>query len=104
MVETSLQHVTEMTEYQTLVYERKKVVTKLSLLMLAAYYIYILVIAFSPEALAQPVGDGPTTWGIVVGLGLIFFSFIITGIAVHIANTEFEPLLHKLHEKVKEGD
>ena len=104
MVEKKLNDLRNSDEYKTLLETRKKMTKPLAISMLVVYYVYILVIAFAPEVLAKPLGDGPTTMGIAVGLGIILFSFIVTGIAVHAANTELEPLTKKLHEKFGEGE
>jgi uncharacterized membrane protein (DUF485 family) len=63
-------------------------------MILIVYYSFILVIAFSPALFGIPVSDGGiVTWGIVIGLGVILFTFIITGIYVYRANTIFDKLL-----------
>lgn len=103
MIEPTLKKISESDEYKALVETRKKANKPLALAMLLVYYVYILVIAFSPETLATPIGDGPTTLGIVVGLGIILFTFVITGIAVHTANKQLEPLTDALHKKLEEG-
>lgn len=104
MTETIIDKVKDMDEYKILVSERSKMVKKLSLKMLGVYYAYILIIAFSPDLFAHKIGGGVTTVGIVVGLGVIAFSFLITGIAVHASNTKLEPLAEKLHAKISEGE
>jgi uncharacterized membrane protein (DUF485 family) len=92
----------ETTEYQDLIRKRSKSKWSLAFLMLAVYYGFILIIAFAPDFFAQKVGLEHTSLGIVVGLGVILFSFIITGIYVNKANNEFEPLTEKLHKKAEE--
>ncbi len=48
--------------------------------MLVVYYSFILVIAFSPATFAVKLGEGVTTVGIPVGLGVIIIAFVLTGI------------------------
>tara|TARA_Y100001001_G_scaffold142338_1_gene146956 strand:- start:2256 stop:2573 length:318 start_codon:yes stop_codon:yes gene_type:complete len=86
-------------DYQTLIRERSKSKWSLAALMLIVYYGFITVLAFKPELFASPIGDGPTSLGIVTGLGVIVFSFLITGYYVHKANTVFEPLTKKIQEQ-----
>ena len=62
----------------------------LTVLMLLVYYGYIGLIAFDKELLAKPLGAGVTTLGIPIGLGVIVFTVIITGIYVRRANREFD--------------
>ena len=64
----------------------------LTLLMMVVYYGYILLIAFNKEFLAQKTGAGVTSYGIPIGLGVIIFTVVITGIYIRRANTEFDAL------------
>ena len=64
----------------------------LTVLMLVVYYGYIALIAFDKQFLAQPIGAGVTTLGIPIGMGVIIFTIVITGIYVRRANGEFDAL------------
>ena len=64
----------------------------LSILMLVVYYGYIALIAFDKAFLAQPIGAGVTTLGIPLGMGVIIFTIVITGIYVRRANSEYDAL------------
>ena len=64
----------------------------LSVLMLLVYFGYIALIAFNKPFLAQPIGNGVTTLGIPIGMGVIIFTIVITGIYVHRANGEYDNL------------
>lgn len=65
----------------------------LSAIMLLIYYGFIIALAFAPELLGTPVSaNGVMTWGIPVGLGVIFSCFILTGIYVRRANAEFDDM------------
>ena len=64
----------------------------LTALMMAVYYGYIALIAFDKPFLAQPIGAGVTTLGIPIGMGVIVFTIVITGIYVRRANSEFDAL------------
>ena len=66
--------------------------------MLVVYYGFILMIAFDPSLLATKIGDSHTSYGIVVGLGVMFFSFLITCTYVHKANQVLDPLTKKLRD------
>jgi uncharacterized membrane protein (DUF485 family) len=88
-------------KYQHLVKTRSAYGWMLTILMLAVYYGYILVIAFKKEMLAVPLGAGVTTVGIPIGLGVILFTIIITGIYVRRANTEFDAMTAEILKEVK---
>jgi uncharacterized membrane protein (DUF485 family) len=64
----------------------------LAWLMMFVYYGYIALIAFNKPFLAQPIGSGVTTVGIPIGMGVIIFTILITGIYVRRANSEFDDL------------
>ena len=66
--------------------------------MLVVYYGYIGLIAFDKEFLAMPIGAGVTSLGIPIGMGVIVFSVIITGIYVRRANNEFDRLTKEVLE------
>jgi uncharacterized membrane protein (DUF485 family) len=48
-----------------------------------------------------PIGNGVTTVGIPVGLLVIASAFVLTGIYVRRANSEFDPITRQIMEKVK---
>ena len=64
----------------------------LTLLMMVVYYGYIALIAFNKPFLAQPIGAGVTSLGVPIGMGVIIFTVLITGIYVRRANSEFDDL------------
>ena len=69
----------------------------LTALILVVYYGYIALIAFNKAFLAQPLGStGVTTVGIPIGVGVILFTIVITGIYVRRANTEFDALKEQI--------
>ena len=79
-------------KYQELVSKRNSYSWMMTILMLVVYYGYILLVAFNKEFLAQKTGAGVTSYGIPIGLGVILFTVIITGIYIRRANTEFDSL------------
>ena len=64
----------------------------LTALMMVVYYGYIALIAFNKPFLAQPIGAGVTSLGIPIGMGVIVFTIVITGIYVRRANDEYDRL------------
>ena len=77
-------------KYQQLKATRNRLGWTLTILMLIVYYGYIGLIAFDKELLATPLGAGVTTLGIPIGMAVIVFTVIITGIYVRRANREFD--------------
>ena len=92
-------HIHNNVRFHELVKQRSRLSWTLAALILIVYYSFILVIAFAPDLLGIPVSqNGTMTWGIVIGLGIILFTFVITGIYVHRANTVFDGLLREVIE------
>jgi uncharacterized membrane protein (DUF485 family) len=74
-------------------------------IVLASYYTFILIIAFAPELFATPVCEGTIiTWGLPAGIFVILLSFLLTGVYVHRANTEFDHLTRDIVEHVQNTD
>ncbi|MFM2341263.1 MAG: hypothetical protein RLZZ592_916 [Pseudomonadota bacterium] len=72
----------------------------LTLLMMVVYYGYIALIAFDKELLGQRIGEGVTTLGVPIGLGVIIFTVLITGFYVRRANDEFDRLTKEILQEV----
>lgn len=79
-------------KYQELVSKRNSYSWMMTIIMLIVYYGYIVLIAFNKEFLSQKLGAGVTSIGIPIGVGVILFTIIITGIYIRRANTEFDAL------------
>lgn len=60
--------------------------------MVCVYYGFISLIAFNKPFLAQPLGNGVTTLGVPLGMGVIVFTVLITGIYVRRANKRYDAL------------
>jgi uncharacterized membrane protein (DUF485 family) len=84
--------------YQRLVKRRGRFTWTLTAVMLAAYYGYILLIAFDKKVLAQPIGGGVTSLGIPIGVGIILLAILLTGLYVRRANSEYDPLVRALRD------
>jgi len=87
-------------KYQELKRKRSSFGWWLTLLMMVVYYGYIALIAWNKPFLAQPLGTGVTTLGVPIGMGVIIFTIIITGIYVRRANGEFDQLTREILEDV----
>jgi uncharacterized membrane protein (DUF485 family) len=91
----------QLPEYAALTRARKKIMWPLSVVTILAYFALILTIAFNPTALGQPIGEGVTSIGMLLGLGVILFCMLITGIYVYYANRVLEPLTRAIVKKVE---
>jgi len=88
--------------FKELIEKRTKFAWKLTISILVVYFAFILTIAFEPSLLAIPINSGDvTTIGIPIGIFIIVFSFILTGIYVRRANGEFDTLTTKIKENLE---
>ena len=85
-------------KYQELQKKRNGLGFLLTVLMLVVYYGYIALIAFNKPFLATPLGAGVTTLGVPLGMGVIIFTIVITGIYVNRANNEYDALTKEILE------
>lgn len=101
MSTTAYERIQSSAKFRQLVERRGKLATTLSLVMLAIYFGFILLVAYAPGFLGTPIGSGVTTIGIPIGLFVIVSAFVLTGIYVAKANTEFDRLNEELLREVK---
>ena len=66
--------------YRELVRKRSRLGWTLTALVLVVYYGYVLLIAFDKQFLAAKMGAGVMTWGMPVGLFVIVFMVVVTGL------------------------
>ena len=79
-------------KYQELKAKRTRFGWWLALAMMVVYYGFILLVAFNKPFLATRLGEGVTTIGMPIGLGIILFTIAITALYVRRANSEFDAL------------
>ncbi len=100
MEENLVQKIVANPSYQKLVRIRTVFGWTLTALMMIVYYGFILLIAFDKEVLAARIGSGVLTWGIPVGLFVIVFTVVVTGIYVWRANQQFDELTETIRREV----
>lgn len=84
-------------KFQQLVSRRARWAWGLATIILLMYFAFILLIAFTPQWLAQPMMSGTAiTLGIPIGLFVIIAAFVLTGIYVHKANTDFDQITQQI--------
>jgi uncharacterized membrane protein (DUF485 family) len=87
--------------YQKLVRTRSRYGWTLTWLMMAVYYGFILLVAFDKELMGTRLGQGVMTWGMPIGLAVILFTVVITGVYVRRANGEFDQLTAAIRERAQ---
>ena len=96
MIDPMIEKIRNNPKYEQLRSKRLGFGVFLTILMLIVYYGYIALIAFNKPFLSLTIGSGVTTIGIPIGMGVIVFTDIITGIYVRRANREYDALTAEL--------
>ncbi|MDX2190477.1 MAG: DUF485 domain-containing protein [Bacteroidota bacterium] len=86
-------------DFKNLVKKRWSFSITMAALMLVVYFGFLLSIAFNKTIFAVKLGSGVTI-GIILGLGIICFAWIMTGIYVFWANGSYDEEVAKLKAKV----
>ncbi len=92
MESTAYKRVENNPKFRELVESRGRFAITLTVVMLAIYFGFILLVAFAKPFLATQIGGGVVTVGIPLGLLVIVSAFVLTGIYVAKANTTFDRL------------
>lgn len=100
MSDPTVQKIENHPKYKELRAKRNPLGVVLTILMLVVYYGYISLIAFDKELLATPIGQGVTSLGIPLGMGVILFTIAITVYYVYVANNKFDAMTAELLQDV----
>ena len=84
--------------YRELLARRGRFTWALTAIMLIVFFGYISMIAFDKALLARPIGDGVTSIGIPIGIGVIVVGIVLTGIYLWRANRDYDPIVRALRE------
>jgi len=83
--------------YRKLIKQRDTLAWTLSACVLVLYFGFVLMVAFAPEVLTSPISDTSVIpVGMLVGVGVIICSIILTGIYVTQANGKFDPMIEAI--------
>ena len=91
----------ESTEFKKLVKTRWNISLAFTFVMLFVYIGFLLVVAYNKEFLKMPLGDS-INLAIVVGLGIIVLSWLITGLYVYWANNYYDSDVHEIKKKLEQ--
>jgi uncharacterized membrane protein (DUF485 family) len=83
-------------KYHELKDKRSRFGLWLTVAILVVYYGFILLVAFDKPLLSTRIGEGVTTIGMPLGLGVIVFTIVITAIYVRRANGEYDDLAEQV--------
>jgi len=84
-------------KFKELVSRRGRFAAVLSAIVLVAFYGYILLVAYAPATVAQPLHQGSTvTVGILYELSMFVGFWVLVALYVRRANTEFDAITAEL--------
>ena len=84
-------------KFRELVAKRGRFAWTLAAIVLTMFYGFVMVVAFAPESLGQPIAEGSRwTVGLVAELFMFVFFWVLTAIYVRKANTEFDALSQEI--------
>lgn len=101
MQDAVIQKIKQLPEYHQLVKQRGRLAWRLSAVMLAGYYGFILLVAFAPDVFKRVVWGEYTTIGFPLGVGIILLAFVLTGIYVYKANRHFDALTQHIKQALE---
>lgn len=84
-------------KFDQLVAKRSRFAWTLAAVVLTLFYGFVLVVAFNPTALGQPISEGSRlTVGVAVELFMFILFWVLTAVYVKRANTEFDALTQEV--------
>lgn len=101
MQQPAYHSIAENPKFKELVRSRSAFSWTLTIVMLVVYQAFILLIAYDPSFLAKPLYAGSVmTIGIPIGIGVIIFAFLVTGIYVVRSNSHYDELNRELIREI----
>lgn len=89
-------------EFANLSRRKNSLSLTLTAAILLVYFGFVALLAFAPQVLSARIGA--VTLGIPVGIGVILFAWILTGIYVRWANADYDTRVVALRERFYPSD
>jgi uncharacterized membrane protein (DUF485 family) len=89
-------------EFKDLARRKNSICVVLTIATLVVYYGFILLIAFNPGFFGHKFTENVPV-GIPIGVGVIVFSWIFTGIYVRWANSKYDAMVENMKRKAGHG-
>lgn len=91
-------------ELHRVVGRRWRIGAVLTAVMMAAYFGFIVLVAFGKSTAGALLADGRVSVGIVIGACVIVLAPVLTAIYVRWANRHYDPAIAKLRAERDAGD
>jgi uncharacterized membrane protein (DUF485 family) len=95
-------HLLDDPEFKDLVARKNRISLILTVFTLIVYYGFIGLIAFNRDLFGARF-TGKITLGIPIGVGVILFSWLFTGIYVRWANSKYDAMVENIRRKAGHG-
>ena len=95
MNSTKTHEILQSAAFKKLVKSRWNISLSFTFIMLFIYIGFLLIVAFQKDTLKMPLGDS-LNLAIVVGIGIIIFSWLITGVYVYWANNYYDAAVKEI--------
>ncbi|MBM3403158.1 MAG: DUF485 domain-containing protein [Bacteroidetes bacterium] len=99
MSNTNTHEILQSSAFKKLVKNRWNISLSFTFIMLFIYVGFLLLVAYDKEALKMPIGES-INLAIVVGLGIILFSWLITGAYVYWANNYYDKAVNEIKKEI----
>ena len=91
-------------KFHELVAKRGRFAWTLAFVVLTLFYGFVMVVAFTPKVLGEPVSAGSMlTVGVAVELFLFILFWVLTAVYVRRANTEFDSINQQILRDAAQG-
>lgn len=94
-----IHQILESAEFKKMVSQRWSFSLFLTILMLIVYLGFIFAVAFAKDFLATKIGLHINI-GLVLGVSIIIFSWLLTGIYVYWANNRYDKTVSEIKKKI----
>ena len=88
-------------EFKRLAKRKNSISLTLTVLMMLIYFGFIFLLAFAPSAISSPVSGA--TLGIPVGIGVILFAWVLTGVYVRWANDSYDTMVANVKKRIADS-
>ncbi len=85
-------------EFKKLARRKNAMSMTMTVIMMTVYFGFIFLMAFAPDVLRSHAMNA--TLGIPIGIGVILFAWVLTGIYVRWANTEYDDMVARVKERL----
>lgn len=96
MDERTLERIAADPRFRALVRRRSRLAAMLSVGVVAAFVVFLLIVALNKTVLAIPIDGMTATWGIPVGIGLILLAIASIAVFTRRSNQIYDPEMTRI--------